>query len=85
MAFTAPCGCPSEGDERVRLTTHLAGCRFLEDLIEGSCCGAAEPVESVPRERGTDELALADTYWRHAGDLAAIEDAYADDSWRTWT
>lgn len=50
MAFTAPCGCPSEGDERVSMTAHLPGCRFLEDLIEGSCCHTSEPLSVAARE-----------------------------------
>ena len=86
----ARCYCPSQGEGSVRMVTHLPGCGFLEDLIGGSCCSIGgpvtpEPVAPEPREPGPDELALADTYRRHSAGLAELDDAYADDSWRTWT
>lgn len=65
----AHCSCPSVSEGRVRMTTHLAGCRFLEDLVEGSCCDDA--VEE--RELSEAERALAASYERYADELAAIE------------
>lgn len=89
MAFSAPCGCLSEGDENSSITAHRDGCGFLEDLL--SRAGTDDPWThlfvnpSTGREPGGAEKALADTYRRHAADLAVIEGAYTDDSWRTWT
>jgi hypothetical protein len=90
MAFTtAPCGCPSEGDEISSITAHLEGCGFLEDLL--ARCGTDDPWTHIGKPalaagRSTAEKALAETYRRHGADLAELEDAYADDSWRTnWT
>jgi hypothetical protein len=42
-------------------------------------------VAGESREPGPAELALADAYLRHGEGLAELDDAYADDSWRTWT
>jgi hypothetical protein len=88
----APCGCPSEGDEAGGITEHRAGCNFLEDLLARSagmqddpwCFIVASP--AARREPSPSELALADAYRRHNGELEALDDAYDDDSWRTgWT
>jgi hypothetical protein len=76
----ARCYCPSVGEGRVRMTTHLAGCRFLEDLVNGSGCDHDDP-PYLAREPGPDEQALAGTYHRHEADLAALDAAYADRSW----
>jgi hypothetical protein len=86
----ARCYCPSVGDGPVRMITHLAGCRAAEDLVSGCCYDdlrvpyyADDAGRQVTAEPGPDEKALTDTYQRHAAHLAAIDEAYADDSWRT--
>jgi hypothetical protein len=86
----ARCFCPSVGDGPVRMITHLADCRAAEDLLRGSyadvlsdLAGTRDLPPAATREPGPDEKTLADSYQRHGQDLAAIEDAYADDSWRT--
>jgi hypothetical protein len=89
MKFAADCGCLAEGDEHSSITEHREGCGFLEDLTRRSGHGGAwrhmAGVPAAKRPPDPAELALAESYQRHDGDLAAIEDAYADDSWRTWT
>jgi hypothetical protein len=73
MAFHAPCGCPSEGDERVRMTAHLPGCRFLEDLFERSCCPTSAHESAAEREPSAVERALQASYEKYADQLAEIE------------
>jgi hypothetical protein len=87
------CYCRSVSEGRVRMTTHLEGCPAVEDHLGGSCYDdlkvpyyADDAGRQVAHEPGPDDQTLADTYQRHAEDLEAIDDAYADDSWRTgWT
>jgi hypothetical protein len=84
----AQCWCPSQGEGSVRMVTHLPGCGFLEDLVAGSCCDVDEigPLAAPERELSDAQKALADSRERHDAELAEIDDAYADDSWRTnWT
>lgn len=77
MAFSASCGCLSEGDETASLTAHRDGCRFLEDLLARS--GTHDPwttmfgKPSAEPEPGDAEKALAASYERYASQLAEIE------------
>jgi len=73
------CYCPSQGDGPVRMVTHLAGCRFLEDLGGGASCD--DDAARRPAGPGPAAQALAETCREHAEGLAAIDAAYADRSW----
>jgi hypothetical protein len=74
VIVVARCNCPSVGDGRVRMATHLAGCRSLEDLIEGSCCDDVAE-QRAAHEPLPAEQALTDTYRKHAHALAALDAA----------
>jgi hypothetical protein len=89
----APCGCPSKTDAAGTMTEHRQGCDFIEDLLARSegvdhdpwtTMFSSPPAPPAPREPSQAEVALAESYRRHSSDLEAIDDAYADDSWRSW-
>jgi hypothetical protein len=71
----ARCYCPSYGEGSVRMVTHLPGCTFFEDLIDGHCCDEdhLEPLAAPERELSDAEKALAASYERYADQLAEIE------------
>jgi hypothetical protein len=88
----APCGCPAESDAAGTMTAHREGCNFLEDLLARSDGMQDDPWRTLfarpptPPEPSPTGLALAESDRRRSSDLEAIDDAYADDSWRTgWT
>jgi hypothetical protein len=80
MAFFAPCGCLSEGDEHSGITEHREGCSLIEDLLTRTGSAQADPWRSIvpipaqEREVGAAAKALAASYERYADELAAIEE-----------